>query len=122
MAIPNFDDQVGAQPVLRPFCLCPPLLPSFSVSIITLPLQATTCQSLGFKMPLDINYEEICSKFDRLVASGIIYYQPNHPVAITDNGMIVRSHHYLDLSIPPPNVNQVLLSCSRCPKEQATGR
>ncbi|CAI7648632.1 unnamed protein product [Penicillium pancosmium] len=38
-------------------------------------------------MPLDISYDEICSKFDRLVSNGIIQYQPSHPVIVTDNGM-----------------------------------
>ncbi|CAI7631021.1 unnamed protein product [Penicillium manginii] len=38
-------------------------------------------------MPFDISYEEICSKFDRLISNGIIQYQPSHPVLVTDNGM-----------------------------------
>lgn len=38
-------------------------------------------------MPLDVNYDEICSKFDRLISEGIIKFKPSHPVAINDNGM-----------------------------------
>jgi hypothetical protein len=50
--------------------------------------------SLDFKMPFDISYEEICSKFDRLISNGIIQYQPSHPVLVTDNGMTVCSYRY----------------------------
>ncbi|KAJ5098088.1 hypothetical protein N7532_005089 [Penicillium argentinense] len=43
-------------------------------------------------MPLNISYDEICSKFDRLVSNGIIVYQPSHTVAVTDNGMLFCFH------------------------------
>lgn len=52
--------------------------------------------NIGFStMPLDVNYDEICSKFDRLISEGIIKFKPSHPVLITDNGMTVCAHHYL---------------------------
>lgn len=48
-------------------------------------------------MPLDVNYDEICSKFDRLISEGIIKFKPSHPVVINDNGMTVCGHHHLKL-------------------------
>lgn len=64
-------------------------------------------------MPLDISYDEICSKFDRLVSNGIIQYQPSHPVIVTDNGMTVCSHRYRQLRIVAfdANVDIVLFQC-----------
>lgn len=44
-------------------------------------------------MPLDLSYEEICTKFDRLIADGIIKYQPSKPLLLEDKGMLVCSHH-----------------------------
>lgn len=41
-------------------------------------------------MPLDLDYDDISAKFDRLVANGIVFYKPSTLVPITDRGMIVR--------------------------------
>lgn len=51
-------------------------------------------QVKAFDMPLDLNYDEICTKFDRLMSDGIITYQPSKPVLIEDKGMLVRSDHH----------------------------
>lgn len=44
-------------------------------------------------MPVDLSYDDICAKFDRLLAEGIITYQPSKPLLIEDQGMLVRSYH-----------------------------
>lgn len=41
-------------------------------------------------MPLDLDYDEITAKFDRLVADGIVFYKPSILVPVTHRGMIVR--------------------------------
>lgn len=41
-------------------------------------------------MPLDLSYDDICAKFDRLLSEGIITYQPSKPLVIEDHGMLVR--------------------------------
>lgn len=50
-------------------------------------------------MPLDLSYDEICAKFDRLISHGIINYQPNKPILVVDGGMTVRPHRTI-LSSP----------------------
>ncbi|KAJ5208877.1 hypothetical protein N7449_003256 [Penicillium cf. viridicatum] len=41
-------------------------------------------------MPLDLSYDEICTKFDRLISNGIINYQPNEPILVVDGGMTAK--------------------------------
>ncbi|KAJ5204229.1 uncharacterized protein N7498_005108 [Penicillium cinerascens] len=52
-------------------------------------------------MPLDLSYEDICAKFDRLISDGIINYQPSKPILVTDNGMIFSFHLVESLKIKP---------------------
>ncbi|KAJ5232059.1 hypothetical protein N7468_005015 [Penicillium chermesinum] len=59
-------------------------------------------------MPLDLNYDEISSKFDRLVADGIVFYKPSTLIPLTHRGMTVRPPqspptppHFLILPPPP---------------------
>jgi ATP adenylyltransferase len=55
-------------------------------------------------MPLNLSYEDICAKFDRLITNGIITYQPSKPILVTDNRMIVRPHHTNSLTSPLINL------------------
>ncbi|OQE46851.1 hypothetical protein PENCOP_c001G04209 [Penicillium coprophilum] len=43
-------------------------------------------------MPLNLSYDEICARFDRLISNGIINYQPNKPVLVVDGGMTFSFH------------------------------
>ncbi|KAJ6171726.1 hypothetical protein N7470_000793 [Penicillium chermesinum] len=43
-------------------------------------------------MPLDLNYDEISSKFDRLVADGIVFYKPSTLIPLTHRGMTFSFH------------------------------
>ncbi|KAJ5163527.1 uncharacterized protein N7500_005357 [Penicillium coprophilum] len=36
---------------------------------------------------LNLSYDEICARFDRLISNGIINFQPNKPILVVDGGM-----------------------------------
>ncbi|OQE03263.1 hypothetical protein PENSOL_c001G02612 [Penicillium solitum] len=52
-------------------------------------------------MRLDLSYDEICTKFDRLISNGIINYQPNEPILVVDGGMTFSFHLVESLKTKP---------------------
>ncbi|CAG8888122.1 unnamed protein product [Penicillium egyptiacum] len=52
-------------------------------------------------MPLDLNYDEICAKFDRLLSNGIVNYQPSKPILVVDGGMTFSFHLVESLRTKP---------------------
>lgn len=71
--------------------------PRYRASNVSLPLVIVTSihrpwqfQICNLQMPLELDYDEITAKFDRLVADGIVFYKPSILVPDTHRGMIVR--------------------------------
>ncbi|KAJ5514184.1 hypothetical protein N7463_003736 [Penicillium fimorum] len=52
-------------------------------------------------MPLNLSYDEICARFDRLISNGVIDYQPNKPILVVDGGMTFSFHLAESLKTKP---------------------